>query len=226
MNRLLTCLIVDDEPAAQQVLQQYIDDTPWLVLKKTCSNAFEGMEYLDNQTADILFLDVNMPKLSGIDFLKSMKNPPAVILSTAYDDYALEGYELDVIDYLLKPFSFERFLQAVRKAKERVPTSTGSNTISVKSDGRIYRVLLDEIRLLESQGDYVTMHLSGRKITFYDTLKNLEEELPSDQFARVHKSYIVNLSCVDYLEGNVLKLGDLTIPIGNTYRDKIRTYFE
>lgn len=225
MNRVLTCLIVDDEPSAQQVLEKYIDDTPMLEHAATCNNALEAMQYLDSHTTDILFLDINMPKLSGIDFLQSLQNPPAVILSTAYDDFALKGYELNVTDYLLKPFSFERFLKAINKVEERTSITSELLSLNLKADGKIYRIPLNEIRFIESLGDYISVHLEDQKYTVYETLKNLEKRLPNSRFVRVHKSFIVRIPSVDYLEGNMLKLGNNSIPIGKTYRETVLRYF-
>lgn len=228
MNRPLFCLVVDDEPSARQVLERYIDDTSQLEHSASCSSALEAMEYLDNNQIDILFLDVNMPKLSGIEFLKSLQDPPAVILSTAYDDYALKGYELDVIDYLLKPYSYERFLKAILKTKKRFLTSPGdekNSIITIRSNGKIYRIPLKEVLYFESLGDYVKVYLVSEELIFHDSLKRLEEELPEDRFTRVHKSYIVRIPSVDYLEGNMLKMGNHTIPIGNTYRDRVLSFF-
>lgn len=227
MNSRHTCLVVDDEPAAQKVLESYISDTPILTLNHISSDALDAMEYIREHGVDIMFLDINMPKLSGISFLKSLKDPPLVILTTAYDDFALEGYELNVLDYLLKPFSFERFLQAVSKAENHLASSSEKNeVITVKSDGKFYRLNVDEIWYVESMGDYVSIYLDNRKLTAYDSLKNLEQELPSEKFIRVHKSFIVAIARVDYLEGNMLKVGKEKIPVGNTYKDSIRPYFK
>lgn len=225
MKRPLTCLIVDDEPSAREVLEKYVADAPMLQHAASCSDALEAMAFLDEHSVDLLFLDINMPKLTGIDFLKTLPDSPEVILSTAYDDYALKGYELDVTDYLLKPFSFDRFLQAVRKAEKRLSPTAGPESLKLKADGKLYRVPLDEISYIESSGDYVTIHLNDQKLTTYETLKNLEEELPQEHFARVHKSYIVRIPSVDYLEGNILKVGDQAIPVGKTFKDKILQYF-
>ena len=176
MSKPITCLVVDDEPAEQQILQQYISDTASLQLSKTCDNALEAREYLSDHEVALIFLDINMPKLSGISFLKSMQDPPLVILTTAYDDYALEGYELDVVDYLLKPFSFERFLQAISKVESRLPDRKTSH-IFVKADQKTYKIDLDDIIYIESLGDYVTIHTIDKKITTYETLQNMDQQL-------------------------------------------------
>lgn len=226
MTKMMTCLIIDDEPSAQQILEQYVDDCPSLQLSGVCDDALDALEFLKHSSVDLLFLDLNMPRLSGISFLKSLNNPPAAILTTGYDDFALEGYELDVVDYLLKPFSFERFLKAVTKAEERVHTTQSEgDPLYIKADGKIYRMDPEELLFIESMGDYVTFHSEDQKLISYDTLKNLEKVLPADRFVRVHKSYIVSLSKVDYLEGNQLKLGPQKIPIGKTYQVKVKELF-
>lgn len=159
MNRILTCMVVDDEPSAQKVLLQYIADAPQLQAGPVCSDALEALEKLRQEKVDLLLLDVNMPRLSGISLLRSLDDPPPVILTTAYDDYALEGYELDLVDYLLKPFSFERFLKAVRKAEERTGREgSAEKFLMVKADKKSWKVDLEEILYIESLGDYVTVH--------------------------------------------------------------------
>jgi len=225
MNKSLNCLIVDDEPSAQEVLKQYISDAPQLILAGCCDDALSASEFLKDQHADLVFLDINMPKLSGIGFLKSHKELPPVILTTAYDDYALEGYELDVVDYLLKPFSFERFLKAIDKVKRTSPENDHDSVITVKADRKSYRIPLSDIQYIESAGDYMTIHTTDRKLTTYETLKNLASKLPSHMFLRVHKSFIVALPVIDYLEGNSIKIGDAYIPIGTTYQETVKEYF-
>lgn len=225
MSSYIKCLVIDDEPAAQKVLESYIADTPGLILSHISNDALDALDYLKEHSVDMMFLDVHMPRLSGISFLKSLNNPPLVILTTAYDDFALKGYELNVLDYLLKPFSFERFLQAVSKADNRITASEKSKTINVKSDGKIYRVDTNEILYIESMGDYVAIHLTDRKLIVYETLKSLEQELPADKFIRAHKSYIVAVSRVEYLEGNMLKIREQKIPVGDTFKDNVRSYF-
>lgn len=226
MNKSIGCLVVDDEPSAQEVLKQYIADTPQLFLKGCCEDALAASEFLANNNVDLLFLDVNMPKLSGISFLKSQSEVPPVILTTAYDDYALEGYELDVLDYLLKPFSFERFLKAVQKLDKHADSSNeDTSVLTIRADKKTYRIATQDIRYIESAGDYVTIHTTERRLTTYDTLKNMESKLPADDFIRVHKSYIIAVSSIEYLEGNSVRVGDQFIPIGTTYRETVKQFF-
>lgn len=226
MNKPIGCLIVDDEPSAQEVLKQYIADTPRLFLKGCCEDALAASEFLAKDDVDLLFLDVNMPKLSGISFLKSRSDVPPVILTTAYDDYALEGYELDVLDYLLKPFSFERFLKAVQKLEKHTsPIAEENSVLTIRADKKTYRIAIEDIQYVESAGDYVTIHTGERRLTTHDTLKNMESKLPSEHFIRVHKSFIIALANIEYLEGNSVKIGDQFIPIGTTYRETVKEIF-
>lgn len=216
----MRCIIIDDEPAARELLRKYIVDTPELKLVAECRDALEARKELKTKEADLLFLDINMPRLSGIEFLKSISQKPQVIMTTAYSEYALEGYELDVVDYLLKPFSFERFLKAVDKAGSKVNSEDSVDTyVTIKADGKLYRVGYDEILFVESQGDYLTVHASNRKLTFNHTMKGFMKLLPPSLFARIHKSYIVSLSKVEYLEGNRVSVNENKLPIGSTYKE-------
>lgn len=223
MSKPITCLVVDDEPSAQQILQQYICNTASLQLSEICNNALEAHEYLSDHEIDLIFLDINMPKLSGISFLKSMQDPPLVIFTTAYDDYALKGYELDIVDYLLKPFSFERFLKAISKIEDRL-SDQHTDHLFIKADQKTYKIDISDIIYIESLGDYVTIHTPDKTITTYETLKNMDQQLP-EPFMRIHKSYIVSLEKTDYLEGNQIIVGGHKIPIGGTYRQKVKNRF-
>ncbi|MGN8225517.1 LytR/AlgR family response regulator transcription factor [Gracilimonas sp. BCB1] len=217
---MMRCVIIDDEPAARSVLEQYIADTPELELTASFKNALEARIVVKEKEVDLLFLDVNMPRLSGIEFLKTLNNAPQVILTTAYSEYALEGYELDVVDYLLKPFSFERFLKAIDKAwgKQEAGEPT-EQVVTIKADGKLYRIGVSEIMFAESKGDYITVYTKERRLTFNQTLKDFCNQLPEPMFSRVHKSYIVSLSSIEYLEGNLIKLGEHSIPVGKAYKE-------
>lgn len=217
----MRCLIIDDEPAAREILRTYISDTDELQLIGECKDALEGRSWLKDHNINLVFLDINMPRLSGIEFLKTLTNPPKVILSTAYSEYALDGYELDVVDYLLKPFSFERFLKAVEKA-ERSFSEINPNGyyISIKADGKLYRIHIDQILFAEGNGDYITVHTTDNKITFYQTLKDFYEQLPDHQFVRVHRSYLISLSHIDYVEGNTVMIGSHSIPVSKSYKEE------
>lgn len=221
----MRCLIIDDEPVARDILCKYINDTPSLVLSGECESALAALEFLKESSVDLLFLDVNMPRLSGISFLKSISDPPKVILTTAYSEYALEGFELDVVDYLLKPFSFERFLKAVNKVSLKESNPGKDPAIVIKADGKTYRVQTNDILFVESMGDYLTLHTTDQKLTFYKTMKSFAEELPSASFIRVHKSYLIALNRIDYLEGNLIFIHGHEIPIGNAYKEEFLNRF-
>jgi DNA-binding LytR/AlgR family response regulator len=216
----MRCLIIDDEPASRKILINYISDTEELTLIGECKDALEARILLKETKADLLFLDINMPRLSGIDFIKTLKEPPAVIFTTAYSEFALDGFELDAVDYLLKPFSFERFLKAVEKASRVLQSDpTEDSYISVKSDGKLYRINFDEIHFAESAGDYVTLHTNDHKITFYATLKDFNEQLPSHLFCRIHRTYVVAIKRINFIEGNLVHLGNHKLPIGKSYKE-------
>lgn len=222
----LKCLIVDDEPLAQRVLEKYISELSQMELVGKCSDAIDAMEVLQNQDVDLIFLDINMPRLSGINFLKTYKNPPMVIITTAYTEYALESYELNVLDYLKKPFSFERFLQAVQKAEEKVKIGGESQEgekeerdfIFVKANKKTINVSLDSIMYVEALGDYVKIFTTTGHVVTYQSLKGIERLLPSQKFFRIHKSYIVALSKIKSIEGNMVHMEKSTLPIGNNYK--------
>jgi DNA-binding LytR/AlgR family response regulator len=185
-----------------------------------CKNALEARSTLKENEVDVLFLDINMPRLSGIDFLKTLEHPPKVILTTAYSEYALEGYEMDVVDYLLKPFSFERFLKAVEKANKLTSQATYDNSfITIKADGKLYRIPYEDILFAESKADYLTVHTNDQRITFYHTMKDFCERLPKHQFTRIHRSFLVSLSGIDFVEGNQITIGEHKLPIGKSYKE-------
>lgn len=214
----IKCIIAEDEPIAREILRQYISDVPNLTLVKEFEDGLNAYNYLKTESVDLLFLDINMPKLSGISLLKSLQNPPKVILTTAYSEYALDSYELDVIDYLLKPFSFERFLKAIHKVENHNSVKRSDNFLNVKADGKIYRISFSEILYIEAKGDYLTLHTETQKLTFYKTLKSILHDLPAANFLRVHKSYIIDLNKIDFVEGNLIHIGNNIIPIGKAYK--------
>lgn len=222
-------MIVEDEPLARDVLTSYINDLSYLSLEFTCSDAIEALNVLDQNHVDLIFLDINMPRLSGLSFYKSLNKKPKVIFTTAYPDHAVEGFELEATDYLLKPFSFERFAKAVNKAKSGLEDGKGQKVddfIMLKADKKTHRINYDELLYFESIGDFVKAHLKDSKVLIInETLRKLEEVLPSTLFIRVHKTYIISISHMAYLEGNRMKLGEVMIPIGQTYREKVNELF-
>lgn len=223
----MKCMIIDDEPAARSVLEKYIAQVPYLHHASSCMNAVDALEKLRKEPVDLLFLDINMPGLSGIELLRSMNSRPLVIFTTAYSEYALDGFELDAVDYLLKPIAFGRFLKAVEKARSRGGTANEktSEIISVKADGKWYRIPEEDILFAESSGDYVCLHTIEKKLTFYETLKNFQSRLSPEHFIRIHRSYLVNLHHVQYLEGNMLNVEGHSLPVGATWRDDVRSRF-
>jgi DNA-binding LytR/AlgR family response regulator len=221
------CIVIEDEPLAQQVLKKYIADHPMLHLSGVCNDALEAQQLLASEKIAILFLDINLPKLSGIHFLRSLPDPPAVIFTTAYPEFAVEGFDLNAIDYLMKPFSFERFLKAVHKAIDKLkqsamqPAAEAPKFILLKADKKVFRVNTDEILYCEAVDDYVKVITSEEQYLVHNTLKKLLDELPSGLFLRVHKSYIIAKDRIRFFEGNYVKVGDKEIPIGASYRDEI-----
>jgi DNA-binding LytR/AlgR family response regulator len=233
---MLNILIVDDEPIAQDIMETYVSKTPDCVVAGKCSNALEAFSFINKQKVDLLLLDINMPEITGMDLLRTLKNPPLVIFTTAYSEYAIESYELNAVDYLMKPVSFDRFLKAIQKAKDllAVPekqnapvAAAGDNMIFVKSDGKLVRIDLKQLFFIEGLKDYVRLWTSQSKVIVHNTMKNFEEQLTQyPNFLRVHKSYIVNLDYVSEIDGNAIKIHDQLITIGNTYRDDIFSFFE
>jgi len=228
MSTFIRCMIIEDEPLAQNVLKKYIAEVSYLELVAVCSNALEAQETIQLQNIHLLFLDINLPKLSGINFLKTLPAPPLVIFTTAYPEFAVEGFELDAIDYLVKPFSFERFLKATNKAFNKInrqPANLNDKTaddfIFLKSDKKVYKIDLDDIVYAEATGDYVKVITREGQYTSNITLKRLLEELPSNLFFRVHKSFIISANKIKFFEGNYIKVGQADIPIGAAYREEI-----
>lgn len=226
------CIIIEDEPLAQNVLKKYIADQPSLELVATCNDALEAQTILTKQTIHLLFLDINLPKLSGINFIKTLIHPPLIIFTTAYPEFAVEGFELNAVDYLLKPFSFERFLKAVNKALEKLNAANQNNDgnnasfIFLKADKKIHKVDLDSIHFIEAIGDYMKVVTDSGQLIVNETMKKLQEDLPSKSFIRVHKSFIISRSKIKYIEGNYVQVEDKSIPIGATYRNEVLTAIE
>lgn len=223
----LKCIIVDDEPLAQEVIVRYLENIRELELVTTCNNALEAFEVLNNEQIDLMFLDISMPVISGIDFLRSLRKAPAVIISTAHPDFALQGYELDVVDYLVKPVSLERFIKAVNKAIDRVKQQAPADKnnkvdyMFVKSDQKLIRINFSDINYIEGMKDYVKIFTKEKMIVTLHTMKFFEGSLPSDRFLRVHKSYIINATAIKTISGNELEIQQTRIPIGSSYKDNL-----
>jgi DNA-binding LytR/AlgR family response regulator len=225
---MLRCVIIDDEPIARKGLKEYINDVDFLQLAGEFDNPMKAMDQLMQQPVDLIFLDIQMPKITGLEFLRSLSNPPAVIFTTAYPQYAIDGFELNAVDYLLKPFSFERFWKAVLKVKllqesGRTVVQTGSaeDYFFIKSDSKLVKIHYNDILFVEALQNYVAIHTTDKKFITYLTFKSVEEHLPSDQFLKIHKSYIIALARVDSIEGNEVRIGSHSLPISRTSRDEI-----
>lgn len=228
----ISCVIVDDEFQAVKLLSDYTEKTIGLTLLLQTTSALEALGYLKENEVDLVFMDVQMPELSGVELMAILKNTGTkVILTTAYTAYAIEGYENDVIDYLLKPITLQRFLVSVDKAKTRLTSekalASQSQTgplqhIFVKTEYRLQKVSLSSIKYIEGLGDYITFHTSGGKILSLERMKNIEEILPSDTFLRIHKSYIINIEQIDYLEKGRIIINKEYLPIGESYKEKVK----
>ncbi len=235
MNTPVSCLVVDDEELARVLLAHYIEKTPSLQLIDTCSDALRAMSILHQRPVDLLFLDIQMPDLTGIDLLKALLHKPAVIFTTAYEQYAVEGYEMEAVDYLLKPFSYERFTQAVARAVAQIKLRNLQNPASkaaelsaakdyllVKAEHRTHRIRFDDIRYIQGMREYVAFHLSEGRLLSLLSLKHLEEVLPADRFIRIHKSYIVAIRHIEVVEEEHLYVGGQRLPIGPNYAEGLR----
>ncbi|MDZ4713994.1 MAG: LytTR family DNA-binding domain-containing protein [Cytophagales bacterium] len=223
----ISCVVVDDEPLAREGMADYVKEIEFLCLLGACESAAAAGAYLEKGNVDLLFLDIQMPGLSGIDFLKSLASPPLVILTTAYSEFALEGYALDVLDYLVKPVPFDRFQKAALKARDfhGLKTNAGGtgepDFFFVKSNGKLERVYFNDILAVEAMQNYVMIHLSVGKLMVYMPLSAMEEQLPKDLFLRVHKSHLVALSKVEAIENHELVVQHLRIPISRSHREEV-----
>lgn len=230
----LNCLIIDDEPLAQDVIESYMGEEKDLVLVRKCQNALEAREALKSHQIDLIFLDIQMPEISGIDFLKSLENAPLVIFTTAFPNYAVEGFNLDAVDYLLKPISQDRFKKAVKKARElyqmkHQPFPMGmpaeeDDHFFVKADQKLVKLRYDDIYYVEALADYVKIHTNDKRIITLQTMKKMEERLPSNKFIRVHRSFIVGIGKIKSVSGNKIELAEQQIPIGKNYKSSLYDY--
>lgn len=241
---MLKCIAIDDEPLALRQIAAYIAKLPYLHLAASCNNALEAQQLRAAQPVDLIFVDINMPDLNGVEFVRSLTERPMVIFTTAYSEYAIDGFKLDAVDYLLKPFGFSEFSRAAAKAnslhelrrnqREAAPEPTpeaepkDKEYISVKADYKVSLVRIADIVYLESEGEYVRMHLAdGTAITTLFRLKNMEAALPADQFMRVHRSYIVNLRCIkSYVKGRIFLSDTEYVPIGENYKETFQHYID
>ena len=231
---MIKCIIVDDEPLAQDLMSTYCERLPHIKVIKQCYDALEALEWLNSNQTDLMFLDLNMPKLKGFDFLRTLQNPPKVIVTTAYKEHALEGYELAIEDYLVKPFSFERFLKAVNKAistssllagkgdDQHEEDSISPQRFFVKGDKEYHQVNMEDILYVEARGNYSALFLEGEELLVHEKISDLEELLPAPAFMRVHRSFIVAVEKIKTIQGNTITVEKQEIPIGQTYSNTVR----
>lgn len=220
----INCVITDDEPVARKGLQSYVEKIDFLTLTDVCEDAMQLNTLLKSRQPDLLFLDIEMPYLSGLDLLASLSNPPKVIITSAYEQYALKGYELDVTDYLLKPFSFDRFLKAVNKVYDlllKTATPDKNEFLFVKSDKQMKKVYLKDILYIEGLENYVSFYTLSGKILVHSTMKRIYESLPDATFLQIHKSYIINIDHVSLIEGNRVSVGGSKIPIARNFKEAV-----
>ena len=227
---MINVIIVDDEPLAQDVLETLISQMPQLNLVQKCNNAIEANNVLQKEDIDLMFLDIQMPQITGVDFLRSLTNPPEVIFTTAHNQYALEGFELNVIDYLMKPISMDRFMKAVNKASEKIGTGEGGEAdgedfIFVKSDKKLVKIKYDDIIYIEGLKDYVIIRMKEGRVITLQTMKSLEAKLPVNLFKRIHRSYIVSIDKINAFVGNSVEVKEKgaakLLPVGKNYKEEL-----
>lgn len=229
----MKCLIIDDEELARALLENFIQRVPDLELIAKCKNPLEALDWMSRGKIDLIFLDIQMPELNGLEFLEVLAEKPMIIFTTAYPDYALDAFDQNALDYLLKPFSFQRFLQALSKAKEKYHLqkkppvllspnpSVEADFLLVHADHKVYKLWHKDIRYIQSMREYVTYHMEGQKLMALNSLKKLEEVLPNEKFTRIHKSYLVGDIHVSALEGNQLHLGETLLPVGGSFKEQV-----
>ncbi len=233
----ILCIVIDDEPLAVKKIAAYIGKVPFLELAAECRSAAEAMNVMNSVDVQLLFIDINMPEISGMEFAKSLTNKPYIVFTTAYSEYAVEGFQVEAVDYLLKPISFSNFLKAVNKVKNRIEltsnnqkesVTTKANHLFVKSDYKLIRIELTDIKYIESQHEYIKIHLlNSSPITTLLSLKSIEELLPPEKFMRVHRSFIVNLSKISVIERNrIVYDGNVYIPVSKQYKEKFLKYID
>jgi DNA-binding LytR/AlgR family response regulator len=226
MPDVLRCLIVEDELLPAELLGDYIRQTPGLELAGVCTDALYAMDWMQHNTAEVMFLDIHLPQLKGLDFLSVLKNPPLVVLTTAYHEYALEGYRFDVVDYLLKPYHFARFLEAVGKIQKRlIPRKEASDeAFFIKVNKQQVRIRLQELLYLESVKEYCRVHAGGKHWLTLSSLSDMEKRLPTAHLLRIHRSYLINTRQISAYSASEITLGNVVLPIGKTYHEAVAGY--
>ena len=237
----IRCIVIDDERLAREYIINYIAKIPQLELLGDFNSPLKAMDLIKEKKVDLIFLDIQMPDITGINFMKSLDHKPDVIFTTAYQEYAIEGFNINATDYLLKPFSFERFFQAVNKVIDKlemksdnrnlaiepdsIQTKIADTYLTVRADRKLYKINFDHIKFIEGQRAYVTFHTENKKITALASLKELEDALPKEDFIRIHKSYIVSVKEILSLEGNILEVNNTKLPVGKSYKDAVLKIF-
>ncbi len=236
----LNCIVIDDEYLARRYLKDYIQKLPFLEFKGEYNSPLKAIDLIKSGKIDLMFLDIQMPDMTGLEFLRTLTSPPCVIITTAHKEFALEGYELNVSDYLLKPFSFERFVTASNKVlafkeKDHVDNSLQNqpqteatlhdNYLIIRADRKHYKINYEDLVYIEGQKAYVTFHTVSKRVTALASLRNLDEKLPDDGFIRIHKSYIVSIKKIDALDGNIVEIGGKSLPVGKSYRMDVAKLF-
>lgn len=223
MTPKIKCIVTDDEPFARKGLQSYVEKIDFFELVAVCEDAIQLNTNIKQNEVDLIFLDIEMPYITGIDFLKSASNPPKVIFTTAYEQYALQGYELDVLDYLLKPISFERFLKAANKAFDYFKSKeTGADDVMfIKAGNKLEKIRFDQIYFIEAMENYVSIYLSEKKFVVHSTLKSIQQQLPVASFIQPHKSYLVNINAIQSIEGNILNIHEYQVPISKYQKEEV-----
>ncbi len=233
----ISCIAIDDEPLAVKKISAYIQKTPFLELVAECRSAFEAMEIINNRAIQLIFIDINMPDLNGLEFVKSLTDKPYIVFTTAYSEYAVEGFQVDATDYLLKPITYNNFLKAANKVKSLIDlkanslkesVKTTASHLFVKSEYKLIRIELDDIKYIESQHEYIKIHLiNSAPVMTQMSMKTIEEQLPSGRFMRVHRSFIVNLKRISVIERNRIVFdGKVYIPVSDQYREKFQEYID
>lgn len=228
---MINCLVVDDEPIAREGMMEYVRQIDYLNPVAQCKSAAEAACLLQKHKIDLIFLDIQMPKLTGIEFVKALADPPLVIFTTAYSEYALEGFELDVVDYLLKPISFARFLKSVEKAQNYLHARNKEISITndfffIKCNGKIEKIMMDEVVYIEAMANYVIIYTKQKKYITYLTFSGIEEKLPAELFVRIHKSYLVSISAIQTIDGNEVITGSMRLPLSKNYRNEVMNRIE
>ena len=231
MMNQINCVITDDEPIARDIILNYCSHLPFLKVIAVCANALEAKAVLQKEKVDLIFLDINMPVLDGISFIKTLRQPPQIIFTTAYKEYALNAFDLSTVDYLLKPFSLDRFMMAVDKALERMNANSSAvqteqsapqvaESVFIRTENKIYRVLYRDILYAEASGNYIKVICRNQTLMPLITISNFEEQLPGSMFVRIHRSYIININCITLIEGNRVFVNNIELPIGSSYKEQ------